>query len=120
MTQGSERPLSDREQLVVAKILSVAAGTGPLVAQLPVARIVSGPITFLDLAVPDDAPRADLADGLLPITADVTDADGGYIGEILLWIEHGRLSALEYAWVTDDPPTEWPEPERVHVEYRIG
>ncbi len=31
----------------------------------------------------------------------------------LVWVERGRLSALEHAWVTDDPPTEWPEPERV-------
>ena len=116
MIDSSGRPLSDVERSVTAKILRAAAGAGALLAQLPAARVVSGPVTFLDLAVPADAPRADLPDGPLPVGAYVEGAEGRYIGEILVWIEDGWLSALEYAWVTDDAPLDWPAPAHVSVE----
>ena len=87
--------LTDLERSVTAKILRAAADADALVAQLPTARVVSGPVTFLDLAVPPDAPRADLRDGPLPGHAYVHDREGRYLGEILVWIQDGRLSALE-------------------------
>lgn len=35
--------------------------------------------------------------------------------EILLWLKDGRLSALEYAWVTEKLPTRWPRPDELDV-----
>lgn len=28
---------------------------------------------------------------------------------MLVWVTGGLLSGLEYAWVTDELPTEWPD-----------
>ncbi|MFB6888752.1 hypothetical protein ACFCX4_05470 [Kitasatospora sp. NPDC056327] len=51
---------------------------------------------------------------LLPTGADVYDCSGQYIGELLLWAEGGTtLSALEYAWVTDDAPTSLPSVDQL-------
>jgi hypothetical protein len=114
-THAIGRPLSDREQRVVAKVVSATVGADALLAQLPVAWVRSGPVTFLHLTVPADVPHADLPDGPLPVSAVVSDVDGRSIGEIIVWVEGGLLSALEYAWVTDEEPTEWPAPERVSI-----
>jgi hypothetical protein len=65
---------------------------------------------MLELSVPDDAPSVSLSDGPLPVRAIATDETGGPIGEVLVWISAGYLSALEYAWYTDDPPSDFPCP----------
>jgi hypothetical protein len=52
------------------------------------------------------------ANGLYPgphSGGDVFDQDGNPIGGMMLWITNGRLSALEYWWVTDEPPSELPK-----------
>jgi hypothetical protein len=41
----------------------------------------------------------------------VINESGTTIGFLLLWIEAGRLSGLEYAWVTDESPTDLPPDE---------
>jgi hypothetical protein len=48
-----------------------------------------------------------------PIERQVVDEVGTVTGWVLLWIEAGRISGLEYAWVTDDPPTDWPPSDRI-------
>ncbi|MCT2586649.1 hypothetical protein [Actinophytocola gossypii] len=120
MTTAPGRPLRDRERRVAAKILSAAAGTDELVAQLPVARVRSGAVTFLNLAVPAEVPHASVPDGPLPVSAVVNDPDGHPLGEIIVWVEGGLLSALEYAWVTDEEPGEWPAPEHVSTSGQSG
>jgi hypothetical protein len=45
----------------------------------------------------------------------VTDRNGAPIGEIILWVEHGRLSGIEYAWYTDVRPQMLPEPAQIEV-----
>ncbi len=113
MTHSAGRPLSDRERRVVAKVLAAAENADALAAQLPVARVGAGTTTFLDLTVPAGVPRAGVPDGPLPVSAVVSDVDGQPLGEIIVWVEGGLLSALEYAWVTDDEPREWPAPDHV-------
>lgn len=62
-----------------------------------------------DISLPPDAPRSSLPDG--------PHADGDWswaaphepIGNFLLWIEGGHLAALEYGWVIDEMPTEYPD-----------
>ena len=41
--------------------------------------------------------------------------DGEVSGLILLWVKDGVLAALEYAWYSDVPPTEWPDSVNVTV-----
>ena len=50
------------------------------------------------------SPRASVASGT-PVQA-VVDGDG-YDGGVLLFV-HGRLSALEYWWVTEEKPDVFP------------
>jgi hypothetical protein len=84
-------------------------------SQLATAHIVGGLPTFLELSVDPASPGASYPDGRLPVTAIVTGIGGQPIGEILVWVNNGHLTGLEYAWVTDDPPDEWPSPDRVRA-----
>jgi hypothetical protein len=89
--------LSQSERAVLERIL---AGIPQLRAQLDHTRVLKpwheGSASF-DVEV-TGGPRADVADGVLPVDAQV-HVDGEFVGEILLWIEAGRLAAVEYAWV---------------------
>jgi hypothetical protein len=59
---------------------------------------------------------AELPDGPVPVAAQVIDPDGAYLGELLLWVADGRMSALEYSWVTDEPPTHLPETAWIQLD----
>ncbi|MFC4045153.1 hypothetical protein ACFO1B_42645 [Dactylosporangium siamense] len=72
----------------------------------------------IDLYVPSAVPAAPLDDGALPMNAYVYDADQNYLGELIVWISDGRLSAIEYAWVTDHMPNSLPAAELVRVGRR--
>jgi hypothetical protein len=52
----------------------------------------------------------------VPGRAFVSSEAGEPLGEILIWVENGYLSALEYAWVTDEAPDGLPSLELVEVE----
>ncbi|QKW18538.1 hypothetical protein HUT16_05200 [Kitasatospora sp. NA04385] len=68
----------------------------------------------VDLARPGHRPTGSRS-WLLPVGGEVRDAAGGYTGEFLLWADEDGLSALEYAWVTDDMPTVLPPVELVRL-----
>jgi hypothetical protein len=98
-------------QQLVAHILSEAsfAGQAQLAAQIPHLRIGEGPITFIRLVADRSvAPRSAFEHGPVPGSAWVFAADGSPIGTMLVWVDDGYISALEYAWVTDEPPIELP------------
>ena len=38
-----------------------------------------------------------------------------YQGEVIIWITDGHVSGLEYAWVSDNPPTRWPRADEMEV-----
>jgi hypothetical protein len=111
-------PPDERTRLVAAEVIkgSSVDGADALLDQLPATRVLGGLPTFLDLAVAPSAPRSRCPDGPLPGSAVVLDDSGQPIGEILVWVEHGYLSAVEYAWYTDEPPLEWPSPEALRLE----
>ncbi|WP_432044177.1 hypothetical protein [Streptomyces cadmiisoli] len=47
--------------------------------------------------------------------AQVLDAQGQYIGELLVGVEDGALAGLEYAWVTVRMPIALPPVERIRL-----
>ncbi len=63
---------------------------------------------------------APVPDGPTPVRALVLNTAGEMTGELLLWISSGFISALEYAWVTDEPPVHLPDPSRVTVTAGSG
>jgi hypothetical protein len=73
---------------------------------------------MLDLDVPTRATRIDLPDGPYQgphdeVRIEVVSEGGEHIGGILVWIKAGQLSALEYFWYTDEPPTQLPSVDRI-------
>lgn len=72
--------------------------------------IQGGPLTMRELAVPPSCAAAPIPDGALPVRAVAYDDEGTPLGELLVWLTDGYLSAIEYAWYTDTAPTELPGP----------
>jgi hypothetical protein len=70
---------------------------------------------MIDLDVPHVGDRIASPNGPLPLVALVVDESGSEVGELLIWIRDGWLIGLEQAWYTQEPPSDWPPPERVRV-----
>ncbi len=94
-------------QLIVAGLGGRPADT--IAAQIAGTTVVGGLPTMLDLAVATDVDAAVIQDGPLPVRAMTRD------GEVLVWVTAGFLSALEYAWTSDETPQEMPPAETVRV-----
>jgi hypothetical protein len=113
------RPLAPSERAVLERILAAEfPGAAALRAQLDHVRVLKHwyeGSASLDLST--GGPAAEIADGVLPVDAQVHEA-GEPVGEIQLWIADGRLSAIEYAWVTDEPPTRLPPADQVTARLR--
>jgi hypothetical protein len=60
---------------------------------------------IIDLVVHPALPPAEVVQRV-PVQAVVDGA--GYDGGVLVFVDDGRLSELEYWWVTADPPKEFP------------
>ena len=99
------RPLSAREREILDLLLSVEfPGVTELREQ---ARSVTADREgmIIDLIVGDELPRAEVL-SRTPVQA-VVDGDG-YDGGLLLFVDDGQLSALEYWWVTEEKPSMLP------------
>lgn len=97
---------------------AVFLGSDEMLGQVPNVTVVGGPMTMLELRVTRPAAPSAFKDGPAPISATVSDSAGAAIGEMLLWLEDGYLSTLEFAWWTDDPPDHLPNLDRVQVARR--
>jgi hypothetical protein len=86
----------------------------PLLDDLLGAVVLQDTVWIYDVKTPNTAAGTPLPNGPFPAFAFVPSR-AAYRGEILLWITEGHLSALEYAWVTDDPPTRWPRPDEMEI-----
>lgn len=95
------RPLSDRERDILDSLLS---GDFPGAVEL---RQQAASVTaeregmIIDLVVAAGTPRATVV-SRTPVQA-VVEGDG-YDGGLLLFVDDGQLSALEYWWVTEERP----------------
>ena len=67
------------------------------------------PGRFIDLVVPGPAPALLLPDGPLRPIPSVLDEAGVITGEVIIWVEGGRLTGVERPWFTDDAPDLWPD-----------
>ena len=115
----SYRPLTTAEINVLHRILSAefidADRLREQVGDAKVAKNWADNSPSIDIVVPESAERARLEDGPVPVAAHVADDSGEYLGELLIWVTDGRISALEYSWVTDDPPGELPDPRMIRL-----
>lgn len=107
------RSLSLREHAALLWVLSCL--DDPVVAEVLyrqslVVAAPDGPSTMVDLVVSSDAQPAVVADGPLPVRSVAFDENGQLLGEVMVWVSGGLLSALEYAWYSDEPPSCFPSP----------
>jgi hypothetical protein len=115
----SPRPLNEQEKVVLWHILSAEfEGVRELRAQIGLVEVVAvwglGSVS-VDFRLRGPAARSAQREGHIPVAADVLDAAGEYVGELLVWLQDGALAALEYAWVTDEMPTVLPAVERIRL-----
>lgn len=120
MDTQTGRPLSEAELAVLNHILSAPfPGAAELRSQLAAATVIRNwepaGSPSIDIFVPAAQPTAPVPDGPVPVAAQVLDAAGDYLGELLLWVTDGRISGLEYSWVTDDPPARLPDTRLVRL-----
>jgi hypothetical protein len=108
------RQMSEEEMVVVTAVVTGRPSFAGLLDGLAEAFVRRSTDWILDIRARSDAPEVALPDGPLPVRAFVPNTEE-YRGEILVWVQGGRLSGLEYAWVTDDPPTRWPRPDEIEV-----
>ncbi|MFF0544112.1 hypothetical protein ACWEVD_03660 [Nocardia thailandica] len=112
------RALTVREAEVITTLLSRTVSGSGYLDQIPFTRVVAtwGPGSpSVDLEVLPEAVRVSPAkDGILANGA-VTAPGGAPIGELILWVEGGALSAIEYGWYTDERPVSLPETDRIQL-----
>jgi hypothetical protein len=116
--KGNWRSVSPEEAAVVTAIISGSGrpGVRTFIDDLvgAVAMASSKTDWILDIKTPNAGPGADLPNGPFPGRAFVPSNED-YRGEIIVWVENGHLSGLEYAWITDEPPARWPRPDEIEI-----
>jgi hypothetical protein len=100
-----DRALTERERAVLTTLVA-AADSPTLLAQLPNARVTGA----CGCGCPTISFSGSDEPGGIEVVADAEASDAS--GAILLFVSAtGQLASLEYAWVTDAPPTEFPAAE---------
>jgi hypothetical protein len=114
--ETSWRTILSDEAAVIRSILTRADALDvePLIADLDGALVANETMWILDVKVSNDGVGVDLLDGPFPARAFVPSS-AEYRGEVIIWITDGHISGLEYAWVSDDPPTRWPREDEMEV-----
>jgi len=112
VTSPLPRALTSKEAALLTHLLRHdRPGFDVLRTQVALARVqrpwFEGSLSF-DIVIRDGIVRADLADGPYADREWSWTSDGQPIGFFMVWVEHGQLSALEYAWVSDEMPTTYP------------
>jgi hypothetical protein len=120
---GGLRPLAPLEERVIRSILiDGCPGVRQLRAQLDVTSVAGNWVPVgspsIDLVVADGAPSAPLSESVLPINAHVYSGSDEFLGELIVWLSNGKLSALEYAWVTDSMPSSLPSVEMLRLSLK--
>jgi hypothetical protein len=112
------RQLTTDEVGLIAQFIDVLPESerGVLQSQLEHASAVRGdsPIQ-VSLSVGSATRSSGLSDGPLPVAAQAWDG-ADYLGEVMLFLSDGRMSLLEFAWVTDERPTAFPPFDSIRFE----
>jgi len=111
------RPLTEDEQLVLGRILAadfqgVSALREQALGVQVVGRCECG-CPSVDLQPPADSTRSDQVGRLAPVELAVAPLADELPGEVILFVDDGRLSYLEYVYYCELPPTGWPSEDRL-------
>ena len=72
----------------------------------------------INVLADEAAPSSRIVGPLAPVELRITPRGDEPPGEVLLFVEAGRMTSLEYVFYDDSPPTDWPEVERLTVVER--
>ncbi|WP_194813417.1 hypothetical protein [Nocardia sp. XZ_19_385] len=114
------RALTELEASVVTKLLSFSdkAAAGDYLAQVPFAQVVATwgeGSPSVDLMVPPGVMAASDSTTGIFVEGGVTDRNGASIGEVILWVEDGRLAGIEHTWYSDQRPKSLPHPSQLVI-----
>jgi hypothetical protein len=114
--QSAWRPMSQEEAGVIQAVVSAAGirRSDALIEDLNDAFVSNSTPWILDVKVADTDEGSGLPDGPFPARAFVP-SNAAYQGEIIIWLTNGHVSGLEYAWISEEPPTRWPRPNEMEV-----
>ena len=105
MMMSVTRSLSPRERAALDALLAADFGGAPELRSQAESVLASNDGMVVDLVVDRALPTATVVHRV-PVQAVVDGAD--YDGGLILYVEEGRLSGLEYWWVTEDKPDDFP------------
>lgn len=106
------RSLSARERAILDHLLAVDFPRATELRIQAESATATGERMVFDLTVDSTTPRAK---GLARIPVQAVVDGEGYDGGVLLYVDDGRLSGLEYWWVTEEMPEVFPPVEAVGV-----
>lgn len=119
--QFDPRPLGDDERRVLAQILDAEfEGVAALREQLAGVRVVGRcdcGCPSIDLQPSPGSARSDLVGRLAPVELEVVPVADEPPGGVILFVDDGKLSYLEYVYYSEVVPREWPTDDRLS---RIG
>jgi len=114
-----KRPLDPNERRVLDLLLrNEVPGAAELRKQAAAVTVVGRcecGCPTVDLAVPKALARAPSAGNLFSIEARVAPLGDEPTGDIILFLEGGVLSSLEYVFYTNNPPDDWPSSDRLSL-----
>jgi hypothetical protein len=113
------RPLTPAERSILDLLLAHEFdGAAELREQVATARVVGRcdcgcPTVYIE---PSPGTRSsEVRTRLAPIEGRVEPVGDGPPGDIMLFLDGGRLDSLEYVWYGDVPPKDWPTLDRISV-----
>jgi hypothetical protein len=101
------RSLSQRESAALGVLLSRDFVGAEALRRQAESATASGDGLIIDLIVDPSLPAAVVL-SRVPVEAPVIDAEANH-GGLLLFVEDGRLSGLEYWWTSDAKPDDFPD-----------
>lgn len=106
--------------LVLRRLLDRAEfrGASEFREQIEFITGISGQIDYLDIELSPSAPIGVPESYPLQVTGDVSDAAGEPLGEILIWVEKGKLACVEYAEYMHQYDS-WPTLDQIVAVTRI-
>ena len=115
MKLDQARPLTSAEEAILRSLLSPDfPGAKELRAQIQEVRVIAScdcGCPTIDLDVPTSVARASVPTtrNRTPYEGDVRGPEGESIADIMVFINDGRLSSLEYVTHQEPAPRTWPE-----------
>ena len=111
------RPLTDHERSVLDRVLSSEFdGVLELRDQARDVQVVGRcdcGCPSVDLRANPNRPKAQATGRLAPVELQVRPRADEPPGNIILFLDDGQLSYLEYVYYTDSPPPSWPTADRL-------